>query len=189
VSGHPIKKVFLDTLDVLERCDVECAVMGGFAVHYWALPRPTYDVDFAVALDGDALASLLRALEEAGFVVPVEFAAGWTDTLAGMRKVAVKRTEGRHVWNVDVFLAATPFVRSAFDRRVPATIEGRAVKVVSAEDLLLFKLWANRRKDLADVEDMLLLLGTLDTTYLRQWAARLGILDRVEATLRESGRA
>lgn len=163
--------------------------MGGLAVRHWAIPRPTYDVDFAVALDGEALLALLRRLDQEGFVVDRQFTSGFTDTLSGMRKVNVGCFEGGTTWRIDIFLATTPFVRSAFERRVGTTIEGMTLHVVTAEDLLLFKLLADRNKDRMDVEDMLLVCGPLDLGYLRQWAAHLDVSDRLDRALRESGRS
>jgi hypothetical protein len=188
VTDHPILRVLHRTLDVFERADVACAVMGGFAVRHWALPRPTYDVDFAVAVDGDELVRLMRTFDEAGFSVPSHFLTGFTDRLAGMRKVGIGCFDSGSVWNVDLFLATTPFVRSAFERRVPSDVEGRSMSVVSVEDLLLFKLLANRAKDRADIEDLLLVSGALDLAYLRRWAAHLEVSERLEDALRESGR-
>jgi hypothetical protein len=189
VTDHPVLRVLHRTLDVFEEARVECAVMGGFAVRHWALPRPTYDVDFAVAVDGEELARLLGAFEEAGFTVAEPFRSGFTDKLAGMRKVALGCFDSGSVWSVDLFLATTPFLRSAFERRVPSEVEGRKLSVVSLEDLLLLKLIANRPKDQADVEDMLLVCGALDLPYMRQWGRHLSIEERLESTLRDSGRA
>ncbi len=189
MTDAPIFRVLHRTLDVFERAGVECAVMGGFAVRHWALPRPTYDVDFAVAVEGEELLRLLRAFEAAGFSVAKPFLTGFADTLAGLRKVAVGSFDSGSMWDVDMFLATTPLVRSAFDRRVPTEVEGRRLSVVSVEDLLLFKLLADRTKDRADIEDLLMLCGPLDLAYLRKWAAHLGIPERLERVLRESGRA
>ncbi len=162
--------------------------MIGFAVRHWALPRPTYDVDFAVAVHDEELLRLLRAFDEAGFSVARPFLTGFADTLAGLRKVAVACFDSGSVWDVDIFLATTPLVRSAFDRRVPTEVEGRRLSAVSVEDLLLFKLLADRTKDRADIEDLLLVCGALDLAYLRKWSAHLGISERLDRVLRESNR-
>ena len=189
MTDHPVFRVLHRTLDVFDQAGVDCAVMGGFAVRHWALPRPTYDVDFTVAVEGDQLVGLLRRFERAGFTVDPAFLAGFTDELAGMRKVAAGYVDSGSVWGVDLFLATTPFVRSAFERRVPAVVEGRQLAVISVEDLLLFKLLAHRNKDRLDIEDLLLICGPLDLPYLREWAAHLGVGERLEHVLRESGRA
>jgi len=189
VNAHPIFQVLARTLDVFEMVKVPCAVMGGFAVRHWGLPRPTYDVDFAVGVEGEALVRLLSAFDEAGFTVPTQFLTGFTDTLAGMRKVAVSCFESGTVWNVDIFLANTVFVRSALERRIASRIEGHDVAVVSPEDLLHFKLLTNRAKDRADVEDLLFVVGPLDLLYLLGWAPRLGVQALLEEVLRDAGRA
>jgi hypothetical protein len=189
VTDHPVFRVLHKTLDVFEGARVDCAVMGGFAVRHWALPRPTYDVDFAVAIGGEPLVRLLRAFEAAGFTVDHQFLTGFTDALAGLRKVAVSSFDSGAVWGVDIFLATTPFVRSAFDRRVRTEVEGRKLAVVSVEDLLLFKLLADRTKDRLDVEDTLLVCGPVDLPHLKKWAKHLGVTDRLDRALRESGRA
>lgn len=188
MTDHPVFRVLHRTLDVIERAGVECAVMGGFAIRHWALPRPTYDVDFAVGIEGEELVRLLRSFDEAGFSVANQFLSGYADTLAGMRKLAIGCFDSGSVWNVDIFLATTPFVRSAFDRRVSTEVEGRRMSIVSAEDLLLFKLLAYRMKDQVDIEDLLLVCGALDLPYLRKWAGHLDISERLEKTLQESGR-
>jgi hypothetical protein len=41
----------------------------------------------------------------------------------------------------------------------------------------------------ANIEDMLLVCGPLDLTYLRKWAEHLSISARLERVLRESGRS
>lgn len=189
MTNHPIFSVLHRTLDVFEGARVECAVMGGFAVRHWALPRPTYDVDFAVAVEGEELVRLLRAFEKAGFNVAEHFLTGFADTLGSLRKVAVGCFDSGSVWDVDLFLATTPFVRSAFERRVPAEVEGRRLPVVSVEDLLLLKLLSDRTKDRVDVEDLLIVCGPLDPAYLRKWSGHLGITERLDRVLRESGRA
>ena len=61
---------------LLGQAGVHCTVMDGFAVRHWAIPPPTYDVDFAVALEGEALLDLLRTFEREGFVVDPHFASG-----------------------------------------------------------------------------------------------------------------
>jgi len=167
VNENPVFRVLHRTLDVVENAGIEYAVMGGFAVGHWGLPRPTYDVDVAIAVDRDVLVELLDAYEEDGFSVDEAFRSGFADTLAGMRKVGLGLFDEGSVWRVDLFLATTDFVRSAVARRTTTEMDGRRVSVVSAEDLLLFKLLANRAKDRADIEDLLLVCGELDRAYRR----------------------
>jgi hypothetical protein len=53
---------------------------------------------------------------------------------------------------------------------------GSEVWVVSAEDLILYKLVAYRYKDLGDAEAVLVRRrGQLDLDYLRTWANEIGV--------------
>ena len=55
----------------------------------------------------------------------------------------------------------------------------REVPIASAEDLILYKLAAHRRKDLAHIEDIIVRQGSqLDVTYLRTWAQRIAAATR-----------
>jgi hypothetical protein len=54
---------------------------------------------------------------------------------------------------------------------------------VTAEDLILLKLLANRPKDRVDVSDILFIQATLDEAYMRRWAATLGVAVELENAL------
>lgn len=161
-------------------------VIGGIAVRWWGVPRPTYDADFAVAVDESDLARLLTALSDAGFAVPIEHTSGFRDVVAGMEKVKVTRFEHGTVWDIDIFLVRTPHLESALRRRRPARIDGRVVQVMAVEDLIVLRLMANRFKDLADIQEMLRIVKDLDVRYLRRWAARMKLTERLNPFLKES---
>lgn len=187
MSELPVQRFLLEALAVLDRLHIPYMIMGGFAVRTWGVPRPTYDADVAVKVASGGLSRLLDALEEAGFQVSEEFKKGWLDTVAGMGKVKVTRFEGSTVWDIDLFLVQGEFLTSALNRRRTARFAGRDAWFLAAEDLILLKLIAGRRKDQLDVEEILKVTRELDLEHLRNWATRLGVLDRLEEFLRELG--
>jgi hypothetical protein len=63
---------------------------------------------------------------------------------------------------------------------------GVEARVVTAADLILFKLLADRPKDKADIQSVLSVQGIPDADYLRDWAARLGVADRLEPALADA---
>ena len=65
-------------------------------------------------------------------------------------------------------------------------VSGRQVALVGPEDLLLLKLTAARPRDLVDVQELLFTLGTLDESYLREWAAELGVAEKLEQALKQA---
>lgn len=171
--------------DLFDRLNVPYAVMGGWAVRLYALPRPTYDIDFTVVIERDRLPELYAAASEAGFSVPEQFASGWVDSVAGMPLVKFRFfIEGRSI-DIDVFLAESNYQQSMMSRRQCHAVAGREAWFVSPEDLVLLKLIAARKRDLADVEDILLGQPDVDETYMRQWAESLGISRQLEQALAE----
>ncbi len=181
----PIQRFLLEAIGVLNRLGIPYVIMGGFAVRTWGVPRPTYDADLAISVDESRMQLLLRSLEEAGFEVPEEYTKGFLDIVAGMEKARVTRFESRTVWDVDLFIVRGPFLESALARGLVRQLEGRDVRVMSPEDVVLLKLIAHRRKDQLDVEEILRITLDLDRDHLRQWADHLGVSERLETFLSE----
>src|SRR5262249_25837756 len=159
------------------------ALMGGFAVRIYALPRPTFDVDFTIAFPRARLSELNQRLEQLGYVIPEAQRQGWIDSVKGLPVVKFQLLHGDRSIDVDVFLAETAFQQELLRRRQEHEAEGWRAWYVSVEDLILLKLLADRPKDQLDVADILLVQGTPDVAYLRTWAERLGILPKLEAAL------
>ncbi len=181
----PVQRSLLDAVAVLERLRIEYMVMGGFAVRTWAIPRPTYDVDIAVAVDEKTLPLLLEALDAAGFDVPEEHRRGFRDTIAGMEKVKVTRFAEGSLWDLDLFIAQGAFFAAALPRRRRRMLEGRETTVMAPEDVIALKLLAHRRKDQLDVEEILKVTRALDLEHLREQARLLDVEARLDAFLSE----
>ncbi len=159
--------------------------MGGWAVRLYGLPGPTYDIDFAVTISRERLPNLYEAARAAGFSVPEQFAAGWIDAVAGMPLVKFRLIVEGQTIDIDVFLAESEYQRALMERRQNHDVRGKRTWFVSPEDLVLLKLVASRRRDLADVEDIVLVQPELDEAYMRRWATRLGVEEPLEEALSE----
>ncbi|HWL92101.1 MAG TPA: hypothetical protein VNT79_01080 [Phycisphaerae bacterium] len=175
----PIQQILLDAVSVLERLRIPYAIMGGFAARAWGLPRPTYDADIAIAAGTEELQKLFDGLEQEGFDIPPEHRTGFLDVLAGFKKAKVNRFVDRNVWHTDFFLAQGEFLNSALARARETKIGLKTVRVMAPEDIILLKLIASRRKDLADIEEIMGVCRDLDVPYLRNWAKSLGVADRL----------
>jgi hypothetical protein len=172
-----------DFVSLFDRLGLPYAVMGGLAVRVYGIPRPTYDVDFTVAIARERLAELYRAITDAGYTVPEQYESGWIDQVAGMPVVKSRfYFEGTAV-DVDIFIAESAYQESLMSRRARHKLDDWLVWLVSPEDLILLKLIAHRPRDLADVGDVLFMQGQLDETYLRRWAASLGVAAGLEEAL------
>ena len=97
---------------------------------------------------------------------------------------------------VDVFPATEEFHRSQLARatKVPIPFLGDSAvyPVASAEDILLAKLQWYRmggevsERQWSDIAGILAVNSELDATYLRTWAARLGVEDLLDKAVAES---
>lgn len=149
------------------------------------LPRLTFDVDFILTLPRDRLTELFSAIEGLGYTVPEQYRRGWVDSVGGMPLFKVRlNLEGRGI-DADVFLAEDDFQREVMSRCIEADVEGKPLKLITAEDLMLFTLLASRPCDLLDVKDILFVQGQLDEAYMRRWAGPLGIAKQLEDALAE----
>jgi hypothetical protein len=159
-------------------------LLDGMAMRSLAIPRPTFDLDLRVATaESEAKAFAQQAAKE-GFSVEEPHLRGFVDHLKGLAKIAMSVPAGDRWVPVDVFLSGSEYQRAAFSRRRRLDTDLGPLWLVSPEDLFLHKLIANRPRDRADVADLLLVTGPMDETYLRRWAERLGISDRLEEARR-----
>lgn len=170
---------------LLEHLGIKYAIMGGLAVRVHALPRPTFDVDFTVALPRDALPSLYSRAEELGFSIPDAQRSGWIEQVHALPVVKLQLILSDRVIDIDLFLAETPFQNELLARRQRHSALGWSGWFVTSEDLILLKLLADRPKDRSDIADILFVQTSLDEMHLRDWAARLGIADSLEAALKD----
>ena len=173
-----------DFVALFESRGLTYAILGGLAARAHGIPRPTWDVDFAIGIDRDALPELFEAAESLGYVVPAAYRSGWVDAVQGMPIVKFGVAISDRSVDVDIFLAESLFLKTVLSRRQHADVdENLQVAVVSPEDLIVLKVLAGRPRDAIDVQDVLFMQGELDRDYMKHWAERLGVLENLEMAL------
>lgn len=153
--------------DALEQAGVPYAVGGAIAYGLHAPPRATNDVDLNIFVSVDETGRALDALEAAGASVQRESAL----RSARERGDFIVRFGGMRI---DCFVPSIALSESAATRVRSATLLGRPVSILSAEDLTLFKLLFFRAKDVNDVERLVRFQGSrLDRAYVRRWLVEM----------------
>lgn len=143
----------------LESRGQEYALGGAIALGYWGAPRGTVDVDLTVYLPPERPSECLGLLQDIG----CEFlSAEAAESLQEHGFCSVKFAGMR----LDVFLPIVPFYEAARTRRKRLELAGRPIVVWDAESLAVFKMMFFRRKDLADVEQI---LRTQGGQFNRPW--------------------
>lgn len=180
--------VTLQVVDVLERLGVPYAIGGSLASTLHGVMRATMDADLVAALQPDHAAPLAQALEAAFYVDE----AAIREAIA--RHLSFNVIHLETMFKVDVFVAGgREFDRLQLMRRkahVVETSSDRTAYVVSAEDIILAKLdWYRQGGEVSerqwtDVLGVVRIQGKLlDTVYLRQVAASLGVSDLLARAL------
>lgn len=125
-------------------------VIGGIAVQRWGEPRLTRDVDVSLLCGWGNEAVVVDALLE-------RFGARRADAREFALRYRVLLLHASNRVPIDVALAAMPFEERAESRSSDYSIgEGVTLRTCSAEDLVVFKVFAGRPQDWLDVEGIVL---------------------------------
>jgi len=159
----------LSAIDVAERIAAaleargqEYALGGAIALGYWGEPRGTIDVDLTLFLPPDEPFQCIRCLQQIGCQLDASAAQDSLQEHGFCRA-------WYHGVRVDVFLPIVPFYELARQRRRKVHIGEQVITIWDAESLAVFKMLFFRRKDIADVEQILRCQGpALDRDWVRR---------------------
>ena len=166
---------FRRVVDALEQISARYVVVGSTAASAWGVARSTRDIDVVAVITQETVDVFLGALGNNEIYVPVDDAKA-AALSGGSFNILHTKTGGK----VDVFVCLTsdPFESSRLDRRVKLKILGIDTWVATAEDVVLSKLlWRARTRSEVQWRDCVEIVATqkLDKSYMRLWAAHLGI--------------
>ena len=148
----------------LSERNIPYVVIGGLAVQRWGEPRLTIDVDLAILLRAGYEEQRLREIAAA-------FPPRLKDAIAFALEHRVLPIDVPGASPVDLSLALPGFEEEAIARAVDYEVgPGRAVRLCTAEDLVVYKCVAGRAQDVLDVEGIVARQGhTLDAAHVRRW--------------------
>lgn len=161
----------------LESADIPYMVSGSIAANFYTTPRMTRDIDIVIqvrAADVERIYSLFSD----------EFYADKDmirDAVREKRIFNIIHNEG--IIKVDFIVRKdTEYRKLEFDRRRSIIFEGIEINIVSAEDLIISKLyWAKdslSELQIRDVRNLLKTVSELDIVYIQKWVKYL-VLEEV----------
>jgi len=135
--------------------------------------RVTEDVDLTLGVDAGEAARVLAVLQEAGMrplvEKPEEFVA---------RTCILPMFAEEERVRVDFAFSFSLYERQAIDRALTREETGYPVRFVTAEDLIIHKLFAGRPRDIEDIRGVLARKqGKVDREYLRHWIRQFAQLE------------
>ena len=156
------------------------ALIGAAARNAWAPPRATTDLDLAVSASDPLLESIQSTLQGLGYERVRSQRADPADAQADLIVYRVSTGELRQI---DLLVAKTDFEQEVLRRAVPVEIAGVTIPVATPEDLIVYKLIADRPRDR---DDILAILRTqaragraLDWAHVERWARFWNVSDRL----------
>lgn len=166
--------------ELLTARSIPYAIIGGIAVQRWGQPRLTRDVDLTILVQPGREESVARDLVAAfrpRIADAVEFAVE--------HRVLPLDVPGGS--EADVSFGLPGYEEFVIDRAQPYDLgDGRAVRLCSAEDLIVHKALAGRPQDLMDLEGIVVRQrASLDIAYIRRWLEELaGVAEEPEIAAR-----
>lgn len=165
---------------LLESAGIAFMLTGSVAMHYYAQPRMTRDIDLVVALDQKDAETIVRLFEGDYYV----------DRQAVHRAIAQRSIfnliHNESVIKVDfIVLKSGDYRREEFARRRKITLGDFQTWIVSREDLILSKLyWARDSKSEMQLRDVRnLITAECDADYLRSRAQQIGVMELLEEAM------
>ena len=163
--------LFDEKIVAIERALVEGEIPHAFgganALAYYGTPRATADIDLNVFVGASRANDVLAALGALG-------AATGSAKLTGLIE---RDGQVRVFWEktpIDLFFAYDALHESSMRRRRVVDFGGDTIHILSAEDLMFYKIVFDREKDWRDVAEMIYAAeGRLDFDYVRSWLTRI----------------
>ena len=193
-TNFPTMDPLTETLSLikaaLERLGIRYVVGGSVASSARGIWRSTLDVDLVAAIKAAQADALVEALGPEWYA----------DSEMMRRAIQARRSFNvihiRLAQKVDIFPATEAFHEAQLQRGtvIPLGAGGVPCPVATAEDILLAKLQWYRmggevsERQWSDIAGILAVAPELDATYLRAWAARLGVQDLLDKAVAESKR-
>ncbi len=168
---------------LLGKYKIRYLLTGSFAVSFYGFPRATHDIDFVLEVKTSDFPNLLDALNE----LPDSFTIDKKQI-----ELSVGKKEQFDIYHADSGIKIdfwpiknTEFERNKFLRQKAVVINKQKVNLVSAEDLILTKLfWCKEIRSERHMNDSAGIVNVqgnkLDRKYLKKWSEKLGIKEFLE---------
>ena len=141
--------------------------IGGLALQTWGEPRVTEDVDLTLLTGFGNEQHFIKTLLE-------NFTGRLSDTAQFALKNRVLLLQSKNGIEFDISLGAFSFEESAVERSsLQEYLPEIFLQICSAEDLIVFKAFADRGRDWVDIESVIIKQDNLDWDYINAQLAPL----------------
>jgi predicted nucleotidyltransferase len=158
-----LKKLLLSISRQFKKNKIPYIVIGGQAVLQYGEPRLTKDIDITIGLNIDMLDKIVEIMKDISLTpLPKDLHRFVKQTM-----VLPLIDHGSGI-RVDVIFSFSPFEREAIKRANVVNIDNTEVHFVSLEDLIIFKIFSGRPRDIEDVRTILIKNKNADIKYIKE---------------------
>jgi len=155
-----LSRALAQVVRFFEDAGIPYMVFGAVANLVWGEPRTTQDIDVKISVAAEEIPGLIAAASRA-----FRIRASCPDEFVTQTRVLPLETHDGVP--VDVVLAGLPYEEQALQRAVTRDIADVAIRVATAEDLIVHKLVSERARDREDVTGVIRRQRrTIDRGYL-----------------------
>ena len=170
------KQVLKDVASRLDRAGIPYMLSGSMAMHFYAAPRMTRDLDIVIALEAEGIPEFLQAFADS-YYIEEEAVRDGIRTLSPFNLI-----QQSAIVKIDFIpRKKSPYRMLEFSRKLRKKVGDFEICVVTAEDLVLSKLeWSlesGSAVQAGDIRSIVAARPELDLDYIRDWAERLGMED------------
>lgn len=150
---------YLKLFKTLHQFKVRYLVCGGLAVNIYGIPRMTADVDILIDFNEENLTNFETAVKvlmfQSAIPIPIKtFVNKETRQKAIIEKNLIAYSyynSGLSLMNLDVLMDVPIDFEKLWDNRTTKKVKDTEIQLVSIEDLIALKKYANRLQDQNDV--------------------------------------
>lgn len=183
-----VAEVFRRIMTTLDQAGIAYMLAGSFASAYYGAPRTTQDIDLVVEATPGQLRTFVQLLSGNEYYVDLD-----TALEAHRRQSLFNVVDMATGWKIDLIIRKSrAFSEEEFRRRNRVDLQGVALFVASAEDVVVSKLeWAKLAQSQRHIEDVAGILRmrweSLDRAYLEKWILELGLTTEWNDVRRAAG--
>ena len=175
-----IRDAFVAFCRAMREAEARFAIVGGFAVSAWGLPRTTQDIAAAVLLTPESIPAISERLRAHGLAVKE---SSLQEALLEGTHVTV--FDEQSIYHVDLVPATEDAALATLRHARLVKVESEEVPIASPEDTIAHKLRFGAEQDLEDARGILARQAeSLDWTLLKERCRALGVLDELAALQR-----
>jgi hypothetical protein len=150
---------YYSLFEKLEKHDIKYLICGGLAVNLHGIPRMTADIDIILDLTIDNLQAFQKAVTEVNYVLQIPVPLSDIANAQLREKLIAEKNlialswfnYDKHFLQIDVLLKFPYSFEHLWNNRITKMMNNVAVHIVSVQDLIELKSYANRSQDIQDI--------------------------------------